>query len=368
VAAVSSLAYGIFVVLRYPALALSRQRQKTVDRTTVNLTGNPNGLVRAWLSLAVGTAQHLTARPETTYLYQGWEMLGPLGCPQARFLGSLYPQTAPEAVLAWDLQNPYSHWFNANQSHPLLGRRCYQLTRIARAWELTPQLQWDNTTPVKATRRLTTRFQMQGAPFWGTAIGILLAGVSASIGWLDKVFDVRLVSWIYEDRWWLLAGLSMTGFAAGTLLRINGFFPDLKPFRLDSSFDLRQWLAEPRSMPTDSHLVKISGQLVGRSGTGNWLGQDLTLQTDDGEIRLHYCTRFGSFGNFLPQPVRPVFWIDRSVTVTGWLRRGAVPWLDVDMLETSGGKTSPNGHPIWSTIVASLMAVWGAYLLVRGGL
>ncbi|MDC0834809.1 M48 family metalloprotease [Geitlerinema sp. CS-897] len=368
VATVSTLAYGLFELLRYPVLALSRRCQTASDTDVVNVTGNPNGLTRALLSLSVGMSRHLASRPDIVYLYEGWEMLAPLGTSQARFLGSLYPQISPESALAWDVKNPYSHWFALNSSHPLLGKRLYRLTRIAQFWELETQLQWGDATPLEPTRRLQTLLPLQGAPFLGTAIAVGLALVPVAIGWVDNLFDVGVVAWVYEDRWWLLGGLAMTGFSLGTFLRVNAYFPDLKPSRLDLSPNWRQWFSDGRSIPTQSRLVKVSGQLVGRSGTGNWLGQDLTLHTDDGAIRLHYCTRFGSVGNFLPQPVRPVDCLDRTVTVTGWFRRGAVPWIDIDTLQTPKGKTSPDGHPIRSTIVAVLMAVWGAYLLVRGGL
>ncbi|MGC9503340.1 M48 family metallopeptidase [Baaleninema sp.] len=368
VATVSALAYGLYGLLRYPMLALSRRSQTVSDIEVANATGNPNGLTRALLSLSVGTAEHLAARPDVVYLYEGWELLAPLGTQQARFLGSLYPQIAPEAALAWALKNPYSDGFALNSSHPLLGKRLYRLTRVAQFWDLEPQLEWGDVIPMKPTRRLQTLFLVQSAPFFGTAIGVGLALVPVVVGWVAQLFDIGVLTWIYEDRWWLLAGLAMTGFAMGTLLRINGYFPDLKLSRLEAAPNWRQWFGDGRSIPGDSRLVKVSGRLVGRSGTGNWLGQDLTLHTDDGAIPLHYCSRFGSLGNFLPQPVRPVNFLDRSVTVTGWFRRGAIPWIDIDTLQTPQGKTPPDGHPIRSTVIAILMAVWGAYLLVRGGL
>jgi hypothetical protein len=59
--------------------------------------------------------------------------------------------------------------------------------------------------------------------------------------------------------------------------------------------------------------------------------------------------------------------VSRSVIVTGWFRRGATPWIDVETLQAGGGMTSTSGHPIWSAILAGAAALWAAYLISRGG-
>jgi len=61
-----------------------------------------------------------------------------------------------------------------------------------------------------------------------------------------------------------------------------------------------------------------------------------------------------------------------QITLTGWLRRGATPWVDVHSLETINGKIIYGHHPIWSTVIALIAQFWGAYILlmepVVGGL
>ncbi|NEQ26852.1 MAG: hypothetical protein F6K28_49070, partial [Microcoleus sp. SIO2G3] len=64
--------------------------------------------------------------------------------------------------------------------------------------------------------------------------------------------------------------------------------------------------------------------------------------------------------NLLPQRTRPSDLIDQQVTVTGWLRRGATPWLDVETLRATG-KVVQAQYPIWLTLLAFVAAVWGAY-------
>ncbi|MFB8792327.1 MAG: hypothetical protein U7123_26630 [Potamolinea sp.] len=68
-------------------------------------------------------------------------------------------------------------------------------------------------------------------------------------------------------------------------------------------------------------------------------------------------------GNLLPLSKRPSDLVDQQVTVTGWLRRGVTPWIDVETLRTPEGKVSKANYPIWITILALVAAVWGAFLI-----
>lgn len=366
-AAIASLSYGLFKLWRYPMLALSRLRHNYGDRLALDLSGHPNGLTRGLLALALAIGEHRAQHPESGSLYESWEPLTPLGDRPTQVSGQRLQQDAPETVLAWQLKSPYASWLNVNQTHPLLGQRLYRFHRCAEFWQVSPLLNWADATPVKPHLRTPGLFRLQGAPFFATAIGITLAVVPAFIGWIDRLFRLRYVGWLYTDRWWLLLGLTMGGFAVGTVLRFNAFFPELKPKLFHDSPNWHKWLSNPQALPIDSLPVKLSGRLRGRKGTANWLGQDLVLELDDWQIPLHVCSRFGPLGDFLPQPLRPLEACEQEVVVTGWFRRGVSPWIDVDQLHCSQGETPPNGHPVWSTILIAILTVWGAYFLVRGG-
>lgn len=365
--AIGSLSYGLFKLWRYPILALSRLYHSYGDRLALDLSGHPNGLTRGFLSLAEAIGQHRAQHPESSPLYESWEALTPLGDRPTQVSGQRLPQEAPEIVFSWQLKSPYASWLNLNQTHPLLGQRLYRFHRCAEFWQISPLLNWADATPVKPHPRTPGLFRLQGAPFFATAIGITLAVVPAFIGWIDRLFRLRYVGWLYTDRWWLLLGLTMGGFAVGTILRFNPFFPELKPRLFHESPDWQKWLSNPQALPIDSLPVKLSGRLRGRRGTANWLGQDLLLELDDWQIPLHTCSRFGPLGDFLPQPLRPLDICEQEVVVTGWFRRGVNPWIDVDQLHCSGVKTPPNGHQVWSSIMIAILTIWGAYFLVRGG-
>ncbi|NEN93902.1 MAG: hypothetical protein F6K48_35495 [Okeania sp. SIO3H1] len=164
----------------------------------------------------------------------------------------------------------------------------------------------------------------------------------------------------------ILVGSLAIGFSIGILIRINHFFPDIKPAKIWQHPNLLKLLTDPEALPLDSQPIQLKGQLLGKSGISNLLGQDLILQTTEGLIKLHYSSQLGPIGNFWPALTNPGSLVGKSITVTGWLRRGAIPWIDIDNLKTDNGQTINNGHPVWSTVVACIFSIWGVYMIYVG--
>lgn len=70
----------------------------------------------------------------------------------------------------------------------------------------------------------------------------------------------------------------------------------------------------------------------------------------------------------MPRIRHPHELITQNIKVTGWWRRGAIPWVDVETLETSDSRTVlRGGHPLWSTILAVILTLSGVYLASQGG-
>jgi hypothetical protein len=181
------------------------------------------------------------------------------------------------------------------------------------------------------------------------------------------------LDWLWGDRS-IVWGCLPIGFSIGTLMRINYFFPDIQPGKMAEP-SLPEILSNSESLPLDAQPVRLSGQLLGRSGMANWLGQDLILQTATGLVKLHYVSRFGPIGSLWPfliqETTRPSDLVGscfpRGVVATGWLRRGATVAIDLESLRSQGGEVSNSGHPIWSAILAFAAAFWGAYIILQGG-
>jgi Zn-dependent protease with chaperone function len=372
---VASLSYGLYWLLRWIGLWLSRQRTYNSDRVSANLTGNPNGLTRALLKIAIGTAKEVEQQGQTSYLLEGFDLMTPLGHHLATPLGSVYPHVPLKAVLAWDLTNPYRHWLSISNSHPPTGDRLHRLASYARQWRLGTELDLDQSqqSPVRQRQSVLTSQQwrtllLQGAPFVGLGFGLALAFSLSLIGWVGLRLNLNQISWLYGDPT-VLRGLPLIGFSLGTFIRINPFFPDIKlpAARTPESSPLVGFLKDPATVPVDSLPVRLEGKLLGRPGISNVLSQDLLLQTSTGLVWLHCFSPLGPLGNLLFQDVRFTDFIQQEIAATGWFRRGATFWIDVDTLRTAGGRTSRSNHPLWSTILAVVTATLGIYTIFRGG-
>ncbi|MEB3340489.1 M48 family metalloprotease [Okeania sp.] len=381
-AIISTLSYGLYWLLKFPIYSLSRQRIYYSDRLACNLTYNPNGLTRALLKITIGMANDIENQGKTRHLLESFEILMPVGINQAIATGSLILHSDFESIFNWDIISPYRRWLEINNTHPLLGDRLKKLSLYANLWKLETELDLENiNADVAAKNKLISvtenkkisiskniylpKLLLQGAPFFGILIGLGFAICLWLIGIFSSVIGLWRLDWLFGDVSILVGCLTM-GFSIGILMRINQFFPDLKLTKILQNSDLLELLTNPNALPLDSQIIQLKGQLLGKSGMSNWLGQDLILQTTKGLIKLHYSNRFGPIGNLWPKMNRPSDFVGKSVTVTGWWRRGATPWIDVNTIKAENCQSINSDHPLWSTILAVSLAIWGAYVVSTG--
>lgn len=372
----AGVSYGVYWCLRWLGLWLSRRRVYYSDRVAAELTGNPNGYVRALLKMAIGTSKTIQQHQQTSYLLEGFELLSPLSYQIALPLGSLYPYIRLESVMQWDRLNPFAAWLAMSQSHPPTGDRLYLLTLYARHWGLDTELDWGKDALMlnkKATVLSSQQWRtllLQGAPFFGALFGGLVAVLLWVVGWIGDRLNISEVSWLYSDQATLI-GLTLIGFGLGSFIRVNPLFPDLPPPALRSTSQppsLINLLTQPQRLPMTQSPIRLEGKLLGRqSRLSNGVSQDLLLQTATGLVKLHCTPVWGPPGDLLAQPIRASDLIPQEVVVTGWFRRGMTPWVDVDTLRTVGGRVSRSYHPVWSSILGGLTCFLGIYLILKGG-
>jgi Zn-dependent protease with chaperone function len=379
-AAISATSYGIYKLLRWPMLWVSRRRVYFSDRTAAVITGNPNGLTRALAKIAIGIAANIDQQKQTSFFLESFDLLLPVGVGQAVTLGSAALHAPLEQILLWDVSNRERNWLTVNSAHPLLGERLKLLALYAQFWKLETELDLANAgvqaQPRKGKFSLfksilefkDSKLFLQGAPFFGIPMSLGIVALLWLIGGILSRTSIWLLDWLWGDRS-LIWGCLPIGFSLGTFIRINYFFPDITP-QETASPSVPEILSNPESLPLDAQPVRLEGQLLGRSGMGNWLGQDLILQTETGLVRLHYVSRFGYIGSlwqfFIKDTTRPSDLIGKSVVAIGWLRRGATVALDLESLRSQGGRVSDSGHPIWSAVLAFAAALWGAYIIIQG--
>ncbi len=367
---VTALSYGAYALIRWGGLWAARSRSYYGDRAATELTGNPNGHTRALLKLAIGMAETMQQQGKTSYLLEGFDLLLPIGPQQGITLGSLYPHTPLEPLLEWDRISPYRSWLSLNQTHPPLGDRLYLLDLYARHWKLDSELDFGHDSAAVNRRRKAglTRPEwqtlwLQAAPFVGLAAGGVIALGLMGLGTVGFWWRIDALSWMMGDRT-LIRSLPLIGFSLGTFLRINAFFPDIVPNKNTIPPAIVALLGA--RLPVHSQPIQIQGKLLGRPDMSNALSQDLWLQTAAGMVRLHSLSRWGPLGNLLPQATPATALLHQDVVVTGWGRRGVIPWIDIETLRSRLGRTHTSHHPIWSTILATGMALLGIFTLIQG--
>lgn len=363
------LCYGLYKLLRFPSLYLSRRRVYYSDRIACNLTGNPNALSRALLKITMKLSQTIQNQGQTNFILESFDRLIPINHQQALTFGSLTAYRSINSLLTWDLTNCYTPELTLNQSHPLIGERLKILGLYANYWKLEPEFDLSNITPAKPPKLLTNNspLLLQGAPFFGIPAGMIIGGIIWLMGGVCSLLGLWQLEWLWGD-YWIMAGSITIGCGLGILTRINYFFPEIKPPNILNQPNLSDLVSNPQTIPVDSQPICLRGQLLGRRGLRNTFAQDLILQTPSGIIKLHYLPEKTPLTNFLPRIRHPHELITQNIKVTGWWRRGAIPWVDVETLETSDSRTVlRGGHPLWSTILAVILTLSGVYLASQGG-
>ncbi len=297
----------------------------------------------------------------------------PVGFYQAITIGSLYAEI--ESILAWDCLNPYRYLLTLNNTHPLLGDRLQRLNALAQLWHLETELKLPPKAHLTPTLQslllqlkslLTTRALLQFAAFFGLVFGLICGGLTWLVGAMAFVVWIPQLAWMYGD-WLLIKAFIPIVLSIGLFLRINFLFPDITPRAVRAQPTLTHQLGKVSALPIDSNSVRLQGKLLGRRGIANWLGQDLLLNSAQGLFKLHYQSPLGAIGNiFFRQSLNPMDLLGRHIVVTGWFRRSATSWIDLHTLQTQAGKVSRSYQPLWATIAASAIALYGTATIVWG--
>ncbi|NEP00647.1 MAG: M48 family metalloprotease [Symploca sp. SIO2E9] len=367
--AVSALSYGIYWLMRLPLLWFSRVRLYYSDRLAIEITGNPNGLTRALLKIGLGICQDIQTFGNTSKLLESYDLLLPVGYQQAITLGSFSPQTSFETIVKWDCTNLYRDWLIISASHPLIGERLHLPTRYAHFLKIESELDLPPLTPpIRNNRALLSKIKnsyqalplLQSSVLFGFMLGIVLRSFLWAIGKISDWLNIGNLIWMHNAASFLNACI-LIAFSICIFIWINSYFPDIKANTVWTQPNLGAFFSNPDTLSPDSQPIELTGTLLGRRGLLNWLGQDLILQTSTGLVKLHFFSMLGPFGNLLPQATRASDLIEKQVTVTGWFRRGATPWVDVETIGTDNSRIVKANYPVWITILAFAAALWGAY-------
>lgn len=351
----ATMAYVFYLIGEYLVLYLSRTREYYADHFAAEVTGNPNGLSRALVKIAYGILAEGQRSETTSKVLQGTRAMGIADHKSAAMIGTAYRVAAqPEKVgrvFLWDMFNPWAWWMELNSTHPLTGKRVRALSTYAEQLGLDSEFNMAHV--VREGRHLNKKklygnFVTDLILMWAEAIGFGL-GLLVGIAILTST----------HGNWRPIVSLPLIGLGIGSLAKVLIAYPD---FHRVPETDVLTLMSDPYASPLRGRPVKLQGTVVGRGNAGYIFGSDLKMQDPTGLIYLRYASRFGPLGNFLFGMTQADSFIHKDVRITGWFRRGIMPWVDFTRMDCDSKWTVTSYHRFW-LLVQGVGAIVLAFML-----
>lgn len=381
---VAPILYLLYWLGSYPYYGVARIGTRHADRFAVEATGNPNGLIRALIKMGYGQVTESRKASRPSYVLDGMRLLSsgdPRGGAVASslYLAQAQPQQLRQ-ILAWDQVSLWANLMVFNASHPLLGERLQTLGHYAERLRLPVAFELSRLkaeTKALDRQRIRRRFYGELALYGAEVVGLVL-------GWavgLGIFLVLRWRSGLVQPG--ILVGCAIIGFGVGMIAKGILSFPSRLLLRglaatnrrwsqqppqwLNMSPDITtvaQVLSDPAASPVGLQRVQIKGILFGRGRQGYQLGSELRLSDETGILPIRFVSPLGPLGNVFGglNAVTPL--MGKPVTVTGWLRRGTTPWLDLDRIEAGGSSVRSYGGT-WLMVFGSGMIGLGIVAWLR---
>jgi len=351
----SMLAYVFYVAGTYILLYLSRTREYYADHFAAEVTGNPNALSRALVKIAYGILEESKTAEQPSRLMEGTRALGIYDAKAAGTTGTAYQvATDPSKigrVFLWDLFNPWGWWMELSSTHPLTGKRVRALGNYAE--QLGLDVEYDMAAVVAEGNRLNKQ-----RLYKGFAVDLVLSLAE----WIGVVIGLAIGIVLFSVFGWWKALLSfpLILFGIGVLIKIQISYPGMNRAKETNILEL---MSDPYASPLRAQAVKLAGAIIGRGDAGSVAGSDLKLQDNTGLILLRFASRFGPIGNFLfgANQVKPL--IGNEVRVSGWFRRGVMPWVDLNKAITESGKKVDSFPTFWPVILGLGSIALGVFVI-----
>lgn len=341
------MAYVFYVVGEYLLLYLSRTREYYADHFAAEVTGNPNALSRALVKIAYGVLEEGKRSEKPSKVLHGTRALGISDPRSSAMTGTAYRVASePEKVgrvFLWDMFNPWAWWMELNSTHPLTGKRVRALTTYAE--QLGLDTEFDMARVVREGRTLNKRrlygsFVFDLLLFWAEWIGGVGGFAIGSAMLLTGSVKILVLP--------LMLGLF--GFGVGILFKTFVMYPSL--YRAPE-MDVLLLMSDPYASPLRGKPVKLAGQVIGKGDAGYRFGSDLKMQDPTGLIYLRYASRFGPLGNFLFGMSQAESFVNQEVAVTGWFRRGVMPWVDMTLMTCPNKWNVTSHHRFWALFLGA---------------
>jgi Zn-dependent protease with chaperone function len=377
--AVAILAYISYYLGYLISLIVSRIREYYADEHSAEVLEDPNALATGLVKIAYGLlADHggyKTAYPEASSTRQkrilkernkskvrALRGLGIFDPKSAKGLGIISVTTTGELSMeaiqktaAWDLYNPWAKYYQVFSTHPLPAKRIMRLNMLCQIYGVKPEIDFSDAKRLKeeqAGKTLWDQFLLDiFMKYLPTLIFLALLGLT--VAWLFTEVDLLTSSFLKPRNvllMWVI-GFYLIGF--GSLIKTRYMYKS--GFQAYDSIDLK---TNVKVSPIRTVPAILEGEIIGRGVPGYYFSEDMYFQDNTGLLYVDYRFGIGIVDLiFSLRTVRRL--IGQRVRIKGWYRRGPIPYIQVDTIESESGTRHRN-------YAKHFRYVWAAVAFVLG--
>jgi len=343
--AIAVLSYLSYYIGYLISLIVSRIREYYADEHSAEVLEDPNALSTGLVKIAYGLLVDGKIEERNKSRVRGLRGLGIFDPKAARGLGvisvsstGLLSMEAIQAAAAWDLFNPWARYYQIFSTHPLPAKRIMRLNAQCEMYGVKPEIDFSYARELKeaqAGKTLLDQFiwdifikSLPTLVFLGL-IGLSIAWIFSLVGWISIPFlnaSNLLLMWAI--------GFYVIGFAS--IIKIK--------YMYKSGFEANNVLSlvtNVKVSPVRPVPAIVEGKIIGRGVPGYYFSEDMYFQDNTGLMYVDY--RFGIGIVDLIFSLRTVKrLIGQRVRIKGWYRRGPIPYIQVDTIETESGRRHRN--------------------------
>ena len=312
---VGLIAYVLYIVSQYVILWLSRTREYYADNFAIEETRNPaalgNALVKIGFGLATGTKKEDSKMSKANTLGISSASSSKGMAISAYNNGGVSKANIINAM-KWERWNLWAKWNELNSTHPLISKRLLAIADRGEEFGQERYIVFDEKKP-----------ESYVDDFF---IELLLISAPSII-----VFLTMIVMLLFTKEAMLVLGIGGVLFVSSLFVLLNRTHKN-KDYKETTVSEL---LSEVKVSNITSIPCILNGRIIGRGNPGCIFNEDFVIQDDTGIIFLDYNQPL-----HIAEKIFAIFkskeYFDKDVTITGWYRRGLVPYVELRSIEIDG--------------------------------
>ncbi|MFW9873583.1 MAG: zinc metalloprotease HtpX [Candidatus Thorarchaeota archaeon] len=345
IAALSYISYYIGFLI---SLIVSRIREYYADEHSAEVLEDPNPLATGLVKIAYGLLVDrgdMAIKERNRSRVRGLRGLGIFDPKAAGTLGVISVSTTGvldmeniKLAAAWDLYNPWAKYFQVFSTHPLPAKRILRLNSQCEFYGKKPELDFSGAKELaeqQAGKTLWDQF------LWDIFIKalptlILFALIGFTIAWVFELAKLATIPFLDARNIIFMWAVGFFLIGLGSLIKTR--------YMYKSGFEAKkvvELVTNVKASPMRSVPAIVEGKIVGRGIPGYYFSEDMKFQDDTGLMYIDY--RFGISIVDLIFSLRTVKrLIGQRVRIKGWFRRGPIPYIQVDTIESESGRRHRN--------------------------